>query len=211
MLGVVIGLKVLFDKAQLWDKINLPPGFEYGIFAAGLAAAVFAAVVDENEDDAYYPRDLRREGRSRRYEAANERLRARAASSARTCRVARRRHGRASQRHLMALAYVEYARRPARRRTRARPRCGGDAILRFGEAPALEDARIRSARRSRRASILLVVRNAATNAATRRRDRSANFDVARAAQPARRQLTRRVRLERAAPTRRSPRRRRSRT
>ena len=55
MLGVVIGLKVLFDKANLWDKINLPPGFEYGIFAAGLAAAVFAAVPDENEDDAYYP------------------------------------------------------------------------------------------------------------------------------------------------------------
>ena len=55
VLGVVIGLKVLFDKANLWDKINLPPGFEYGIFAAGLAAAVFAAVPDENEDDAYYP------------------------------------------------------------------------------------------------------------------------------------------------------------
>ena len=54
VLGVVIGLKVLFDKANLWDKIN-PPGFEYGIFAAGLAAAVFAAVPDENEDDAYYP------------------------------------------------------------------------------------------------------------------------------------------------------------
>ena len=64
----------------------------------------------------------------------------------------------------MALAYVEYDPAPGSPADEA-GLCVGDAILRFGEARTLEDI---PALLVPGAPILLVVRNAATNAVTRR-------------------------------------------
>ena len=75
----------------------------------------------------------------------------------------------------MALAYVEYDPAPGSPADEA-GLCVGDAILRFGEARTLEDI---PALLVPGAPILLVVRNAATNAVTRRaivRDRSLASD-----------------------------------
>ena len=39
ILGAVVGLKIIADTTNFWEKYSLPPGFEYLILLAGFAAA----------------------------------------------------------------------------------------------------------------------------------------------------------------------------
>ena len=39
ILGALVGLKILADNINFWEKYNVPPGFELLVFVAALAAA----------------------------------------------------------------------------------------------------------------------------------------------------------------------------
>ena len=39
ILGAVVGLKIIADTTNFWEKYSLPAGFEYLILLAGFAAA----------------------------------------------------------------------------------------------------------------------------------------------------------------------------